>query len=333
MMKHLILIFGLVLLMEGCKKENSYEFYPYANNDLNDTAWYKAIPIRARVRQLDSIFAIKPKEDSIDVTTGGLLKFGDSLEISFPPNFCTGGSVPVTGKVKVEMIHLKQKGDIIRADKPTMSYGSLLVTGGAVKIRVTYNNIELQLSPNKMINVSIFNKFSTTSLSNDMRVFYGKEDAYPSTAAQTFTWLPWADSPYNRVFPVTAQPGSNPLDGYRFLSNRFGWVNCDYFSDSSQPRTRVSVLLPLNFTNANTNVFAVVKSPDVVAQMYGDPQARSFVLPNMYVGKVVTFISLSYINNTLYFDSKKVTVTSNMILRLNPVQTTKQNIETVLDGL
>jgi len=332
-MKRLIYIVCVLALVTSCKKDNSFEFYPYTNNELNDTTWYNTVAPQARVRQLDSVFAVFPKADSVDCINGGTVTLGDSISITFPPSFCSGSNAPASGKVKIEAIQLKQKGDMVRMAKPTMSYGSLLVTGGSVFIRVTYNGQELQLAPGKLITVRLFNKFSNTSLSGDMRVFYGKEDAFPATAAQRFTWVPWVDSPANRVVPVTAQQGTTGMTGYQFFSNRFGWVNCDYFSDSSQPRTKASVILPLNFTNANTHVFAVVKSPDVVAQLYGNPQTKTFGINNIYTGKVVTFVSLSFIAGKLYLGMKEVTTTSNMTVHLTPVQMPVQNIMTLLNGL
>ena len=326
-MKRILGILILGLLVISCTKENSNEFFPYKNNELNDTLWYNPVPMAARVRQLDSIFTPPFKVDSIDCINGGVLNFGDSVQLVFPTSFCTGG--PASGKVKVEVLHLKQKGDMVKADRPTMSYGSLLVTGGSLNIRVSYNGQYLQLAPGKQVFVRIFNKMSNNALSYVMKVFYGTDNAFPTNAVQQFTWLPSQDT-VSIAFSQT--PGAS-LSGYAFPINRFGWVNCDYFSDSSQPRTKAVVVLPPNFTNANTNVYAVVKSPDIVAQLYADPTTKTFVIPNIYVGKVVSFISLSYIGGNLYFGYQQVTITPNMNINLAPIQTNKQNIELFLDNL
>lgn len=332
-MKRFLSIVSLALLAISCRKENSNEFYPYPNHELNDTNWYSSIPQAARVRQLDSIFAIHPKEDSVDCINGGTVNFDDSVFITFPTSFCSGPAAPGSGKVKIEMIQLKQKGDMIKADRPTMSYDRLLVTGGAIKLRVTYNGQELQLAQGKTITVKIFNKMSNVNTTNDMRVFYGKDDAYPVTAAQTFTWIPWTDTALNRATPVVSTSTGSQIRGYQFLSNRFGWVNCDYFSDTSQPRTKATVVLPPNFTNINTNVYAVFKTADIVAQLIPDPVTKTFKINNIYTGKVVTFVSLSYISGNLYLASKELTVGTNMNMNLTPVQVTKQQIESFLDAL
>ncbi|MCE3281772.1 MAG: hypothetical protein K0Q66_509, partial [Chitinophagaceae bacterium] len=270
-----------------------------------DTSWYNSIPNSARVRQLDSIFALVPVADSVDCSTGGTLNFSDSIILNFPPSFCVAGgsTVPITGKVKVEVIHLNTKGDMVRTDRPTMSYHNLLVTGGAVYLRVTQNGIPVQMAPGKMIQLKIFNKMSHLSPSTNMHVFYGKEDAYPATAAQSFTWIPWTDSLMSNA-QIVQNPATSLL-GYQFFTNRFGWVNCDYFSDTTQLRTKATVVLPPNFTNANTNVYAVFKSPDIVAQLKADPLNKVFFLPNAYQGKIVTFVTLSYIAGNIYMGTQE----------------------------
>jgi hypothetical protein len=330
-MKRVLLILGVALVAVSCRKENSNEFIPYGNHELNDTNWYSVVSASARVRKLDSVFALAPRQDSVDVVTGGTINLSDSVQVSFPAGFCSGAGAPTSGKVKVEVIYLKQKGDMVKMNRPTMSYQQLLVTGGAIKITVTYNGQELQLAPGKMFYVKIFSKMSNTTPTNDMRVFYGKEDAYPATAVQQFTWIPWSDTSYNRATVTQSSGGS--LRGYLFLSNRFGWINCDYFSDTTQSRTKARVYLPLNFTNANTSVYAVIKTPDIVAQLTADPGSKTFNINNIYVGKVVTFISLSHIDGKLYMAAREVVITANMNINLNPEEKTKQQIETFLNGL
>jgi hypothetical protein len=322
----------VALVAASCRKENSNEFIPYPNHELNDTNWYNIVSPSARVRKLDSAFAMVPRYDSVDITTGGTINLSDSVQVSLPPNFCSIAAVPPTStKVRIEMIHLKQKGDMVKMNRPTMSFQQLLITGGAVRIIATYNGQEVPLAPGKMFYVKIFNKLSNTNPTNDMRVFFGKEDAFPDTFAQRFTWLPWQDTAYNRATVI--QSSGTSLRGYQFFSNRFGWINCDYFSDTSQPRTKVRVNLPLNFTNANTNVYAVIKTPDIVAQLMPDAHSKSFNINNIYLGKVVTFISLSHLDGKLYMGVKDVVITANMNIMLNPEEKTKPQIESFLNGL
>lgn len=330
MKKFLIILTCFAAIAVSCTKENSNEFHPYPDKEINDTNWYSVVPNSAKVRQLDSIFALAPETDSIEVSTGGTVHF-DSISITFPPNFCTGVGGATTGKVKIEAVLLRTKGDMVKMDKPTMSYDRLLVTGGAISIRATYNGQPVQMAQGKMISVSIITKMSNTSPSQNMRVFYGKEDAYPATAVQPFTWIPGDSNTTSLVFGFTDT--ATGLNGYSFLSNRFGWVNCDYFSDTTQPRTKVTVSLPLNYTNANTNVYAVMHSPDIVAQLMPNPATKTFNIPNIYVGKVVTFVTMSYIDGKIYLGSKLVTISPNMNLDIMPEQKTKQQVELFLNSL
>lgn len=321
-----------VVLAASCSREYSNQFYPYDNNELNDTNWYSNVPVAAKVRQLDSILALPEISDSISAG-GGELKLGDSIKITFPPSFCTGGGIPVgtTPMVKVSVTILDTKGAMIRADKPTMSYEKLLVTGGAAHISVTYKGSPVTMVPGKSIKMNIITRMSNATPSNDMKVFYGKEDAYPVTAVQPFTWIPSQDSLTSGVSRF--QDSSSGLKGYEFFSTRFGWVNCDYFADTTLARTKAMVTLPVNFTNANTNVYAVVKSPDIVAQLYPDQASKSFVIPKIYVGKIVTFVSLSYIQDKLYLAFQEVTITPNMTISLHPAEKSKKEILQYLSNL
>ncbi len=333
-MKKIILIVSVIIVVLSCKKEHSNEFFPYPDNDLNDTNWYSVIPTNARVKQLDSIFDITAITDSIHLMQGGTLSFNDSpgiVRINFPPYFTMIPGTLVQGKVKVEVKLLKTKGDMVKTDRPTMSYGSLLVTGGALHIRVTYNGQELSMAPGASIELQMITKMSDNNPSQNMKVFYGKEDAYPPTSVQTFTWLPSTDS---SNVAWSFMDSSSQRNGYMFQSTRFGWVNCDYFSDSTQPRTKAVVTLPPNFTNANTNVYAVLHSPDdIVAQLIGDPVTKNFSINNIYTGKSVTFVTLSFINGDLYLGSSQTTITQNMTVNIVPQQKTKQQIEAFLDNL
>lgn len=333
-MKQAILILSVIVVLVSCRKENSNEFFPYPGNELNDTNWYSIVPSNAKVRQLDSIFNEAPFTDSIHLMQGGTLTFNDSpgkIRIYFPPYFTMIPGTLIQGKVKLEVKLLKRKGDMIKTDKPTMSYGSLLVTGGALHIRATYNGQELQMAQGVKLDIEIITKMSDNVPSQNMKIFYGKENAYPSTAVQTFTWLPSTDS-LNIVWSF--MDSTSQRNGYAFQSTRFGWVNCDYFSDSTQPRTKAVVTLPPNFTNANTNVYAVLHSPDdIVAQLMGDAVAKNFSINNIYTGKVTTFISISYIDGNLYLGSAQTTITPNMNVNIVPQQKTKQQVESFLDNL
>jgi hypothetical protein len=68
-MKRLFIIGCVALVAISCRKENSNEFFPYANNELNDTNWYSIVSPSARVRKLDSAFALASRQDSVDITT------------------------------------------------------------------------------------------------------------------------------------------------------------------------------------------------------------------------------------------------------------------------
>lgn len=334
-MKKIVSYIFLLAVVTGCRKENSSEFFPYSNNELNDTNWYSVVPSSARVRELPVIFARIPASDSVNASTGGFITVIDSFgtaRLYFPPAFCTlpGTITSVQGKVKVEVRMLASKGDMVRAQRPTMSYDKLLVTGGALMIKVTANGQVLQMAPNAAVTIQLFSKMSRNSQSQDMRLFYGKDDAFPASAVQNFTWIPSTDT-LNRASLV--RDTTFQSWGYQVTTRRFGWVNVDHFADTTQARTKLKVTLPPNFTNVNTNVFAVMTSPDIVAELAADNQTKSFNINNIQTGRVVTIVTLSYFDGRLFMGAKTVTIAPNMTVSILPEQKTKEQINNFLDNL
>ncbi len=338
-MKQLITALCLVwVMMTGCSKENSDQFYPYPTTQIKDTIWYNVIPPNAAVLQLDTLFDKDPLVDSIDITMGGTLFFTDSFKIQVPPHFCQGpggATLPSNAKIKIEVNHLAKKGDFIRFARPTSSHDRALITGGSAFIKATYNGSEVSITPGASYNIRMRNKFSMTSPSNDMKVFYGNENANVPGGQNSFTWEP---------APTPSQNGAaNSLNifvdslgqsGYTLFPTRLRWVNCDYFSDTTQTRTRLAAHASSQYTNTNTAVYVVFKTMDIVLRMNADAANRIFTTPNsVYVGKEVTIVALSKLDNKLYLSTETVTVTPNMAIRLSPVEKTKAQIEAYLETL
>jgi hypothetical protein len=329
-MKNVAFIFIISILLVSCSKENSDVFVPYPDNPLNDTTWAAQLTATASVNKLPEIFSLASKTDSVEVTSTTKFHYSEFLDITFPASFAKfPNGEQVTGKVKVEVIHLRKKGDFIRFARPTTSYGRLLESGGAFYIKVTKNGQELVLNSGKSITLNI----RDANALSDMKVFYGvtPQGTLPAGTNPLFTWVQATDS--SSVNVVTRQDSSGTYRAYELTSKGFNWVNCDYFIDPSLAKTRIDAILPANFTNTNTTVFAVFKEQKIVVQLNGEIATRSFFAPNIPTGKKITLISLSKIGDDLYSASKDVTVESNMRVTLNPEKRTKAQIDQLLDAL
>jgi hypothetical protein len=320
------------ILAGSCSKENSNEFIPYPGNELNDTNWNQVPASTAPVRKIHTLFQKPLMFDSINASTGGTLMFNDSIMISFPANFCTNNAgTYVNDKVRIEVVQLARKGDMIRQHKPTMSYQYPLVSGGSIFIKATSNGEELKITPGTKIYVAIANDFTNGSSSGILKVFYGNESANV-TSTQNFTWEPSQDSNANVTSTVIQNAtGFVPANG--FFITRFRWVNCDYFYDTTQPKTKITVSTAPNFTNTNTVVYAVFKNDNIVVYLYDDAAKKIFFMNNAIIGKQVTLVSLSMINDQLYLGSKDITIANNMNVEIQPAKVTKHQIEAFLESL
>lgn len=320
-----LLLISAGLYLSACQK-NSDIFVPDPSQ-INgpDTSWYSVITPTMPVSLLKEGLVSDVYTDSIVVNSNNAYittPFG--LLCGFPPHCCVGtGGTTITGTVRVELMLVKKKGDMIRLNRPTTSNGRLLVSAGQVFIRLKQNNQDLQLAPG----VKITLRFSDSPINTQMKFFVGDE-----TNTQQFNWLPNPDV-VNNTLGITSQY-------YEIQTNRLRWVGADYFYDTTGiSRTTVTTDLASQFTNANTVVFAVFTGQRSVVGMYGELSTRKFTSIKLPVGKEITVIALSKQGNDYFMDHKTVmTVLSTstpatQTVPVKPVITTLANIKAYLDSL
>lgn len=314
-----------MILFISCSKEYSDDFIADVNYPGIDTTWTQAVSKDAPVNLLlDTLENKEPLEDSFDINEGGQIDFGDSLEIIFPANANNGsGGNPVTGKAEVDVIFLRKKGDFIRYQRPTTSGGYLLETGGAMDIRVKQNAMPLQLAPGNFIRI----RYREVSPQVNMSVFYGDTTV---TGNNGFDWTQAApqQGSVNMIRDSAAL-----MKGYELLSQHFRWINCDRFTDSTVEAITTSVLLPVNFTNQNSALFAVFSDQRTVVRLSEDVQHHLFTANNIPLGSKLTFISLSKIGKDFYLGTKDATITTGASVNLLPEKQTLQQINNYLDVL
>jgi hypothetical protein len=330
-MKKVIYFLLSFVVLTSCSKENSDSFFPYPNNPVNDTAWVQQVPaITEGTRMMESLIAT-PQADSFNGATGGVLNFPEAIQISFLPNTLRFVNGPIcTSKVKLEMIALRKKGDMVRYQRPTTSFGRLLETGGAFFIKATSGGQELELVTPSLIKI----RYRTVTTNPAMSVFYGIQNPVgnlPPGTNPAFTWVPATDS--SSVRPFIQQDSSGISRGYELFSQRLRWINCDYFTDTTIARTRLNVILPPNYTNTNTNVFAVFDNENIVVQLNSEFSSRSFYSVNIPIGKQIKIISLSKVGDRLFLGSKQLTTSNSLPITVQPELKTKPQIEQYLSSL
>lgn len=304
----------------SCKKEISNEFVPDPGNPYNDTAWATTVSPAAPVNEIFQMFSKPSQTNPLDAIAGGTTNFNNDLQVIFPAKACGEN---VTGNIQISVDHLKTKGDIIRFGKPTMSGDKLLVSAGAFNVRVLQNTSALSLKDDK----SIIIRYRVPYPDAGMKIFYGDTSV---NNREGFTWVEANDGTSAvRTTPST----SDTAYFYELICKKLEWVNCDKFFNEGGERTKVSVILPVNFTNKNTAVFLVSQDQFIVARCRTDEQNRLFFLENMPVGKAFTIVSISKIGNDLYLATKNITISKNLNAELSPGKKAEQEIADFLDSL
>ena len=285
--KTFILIFlAGVIFLTACQK-NTDIFVPDPGQ-INgpDTSWQNTITATMPVAVLKNNLLLQPYQDSIIVnanTASIVTPFG--VQVNFPPHCCaTAAGQIITGKVYVELILVKKKGDMIRLNKPSTYNDSMLVTAGQFFIKLRNDTQSLLLAPGVKININYVD-LPTNPL---MKFFVGDE-----TNATHFNWLPNPDPANNTVLAGT--------QAYQIYTNRLRWISLAYIFDlGTAAKVNVAADIAPYFTNANTTAFTVFKDLRSVVAMRGDLNTRKFIAAKLPVGKQITVVVISKQGNDYY---------------------------------
>lgn len=337
-MKKLVFIIGCIslLFITGCQKELSDNFSTYTNHPLNDTLWARNLSAGASVNELIGLLVPEIVIDSFEVDRDTTLKYGDSLEIAFTAGSCiatgTTAAAP-TGKVKLEIVRLKTKGDYIKAFKPTTANSYLLETGGAFFIRVSKDGKELSLAPGTTVKI----RFSDTQEpQSNFQVFYGKENN-PVAANRidtSFTWTRDTDTSFLKIFQKLSNTPGIGIKGYELTSKNLRWISAERYIDSTRPKAKITAILSPNFTNKNTAVFAVFTDQKTIVKLGADFASRSFSAAIIPLNSKIKLVSISRIGDALYLGTKDISdIGITVAYSLKPEKKSLKDIVGFLNGL
>jgi hypothetical protein len=336
-----ILALGLFLSTVGCDKDSD-EFIKTGvettvlpgTKTSTDTAVYEDENNLVSPRPADPTLSLpvekvndqleKPiYKDSIIAENGGKIVTPEDVTVEFPANCTKNNNGICKGKLDIEILILRTKGELTANDKPTISGGKLLTSGGVVFINAKQNGVSVSLISNKFVSI----KYKMRPVETDMMFFEGKGDN-----RLKFDWAQvskeigvWRDS-----FQQAA--------GYQIFTDRFGWINCDKFNPETNNLTdKITVALPDSFSNRNTGVFLVFKDILSVVKLAGDPSIRKFTIPKGYkgvpVGKQVIVVAYGTVKDKTYFAAQDLTIAANNTLTLTPLPVALDEIKKKILGL
>ncbi len=338
-----ITAFLFVIAAASCKKDST-EFIPLETitHVEGDTVWDNDLSTKNNlstsllpplsIEKLVAQFSADPKLDTCNAERGGTIIVPDNVTVTIPASACVNLlNKPCTGKLDVEILVLRKKGDFIAYNLPTTSLDRQLVSGGVVSVKIRQNGQEVKLAAGKIIKL----RYVMAELDNQMQLFEGK--IYGRFG---FDWLPISVTNTSSVRSTLTNwaDSSQQRKGYEMVLDRFGLINCDKFSgDTLNFNNTFKVSLPETFTNVNTSVYVAFKNLNSVVTLSGNASAKAFVVSGhgLPMGKAVTIITMSYIKDKFYFAKQEATIqtTIGQTVRLTPVVMEKEEIKALLNSL
>lgn len=337
-----ILALGFFLSTVGCDKDST-EFIPTGKETVvlsgtkvpTDTAIFEnednlVMPrptdpaLSLSIEKLNDLLEKPVYKDSITAENGGKIVTPDDVTVEFPANCCKGSGGVCKGKLDIEILILKTKGELVSNDKPTFSKGELLTSGGVVFINAKQNGVSVSVVSNKTISI----KYKMRPVESGMKFFDGgRPDRFK------FDWA----LINNREIGTWRDSSSQDVSGYQIFTDRFGWINCDKFNAETNLTDKITVALPDSFSNRNTGVFIVFKDILSVVKLAGDPQTRKFTIPKNYkglpIGRQVTVVVYGIVKDKTYFATQDLTIAATNALTMTPLPLSLEEIKKKILGL
>lgn len=323
-----------MLFVQSCQKSSTGDFIPAPIQ--SDTSWVSTDSIPSVTTAIEKPVIVDSFNSNADESG---ITSGDSLAVNFPAGGCmTAPNNPYTtiknaDKVRAAVVLLTSKGDIIRHRLSTESNGNPLIFGTYVNIRLFYKGQQVFWNgalPPVQVKVRDYN------ILKGLKYYFYQPLPASTTNGRDSAWLPATNPITGNVAIYTETVNRNPKTSYLIRTNRLGWFGCDSlvnYANANHTTTRLNVILPINYTNKNTIVYAVFDKIKSVVRLRSNTVGKTYSTTNIPVGASITLISLSKINNVYYIGTKSVVVSSSTPFTLKPVQKDITEIDQYLKTL
>ncbi len=234
--------------------------------------------------------------------------------INIPANSFTGPGGIVSGNVTFNLTEVYDKSEMLFNQRPTVSYGIPLISGGVINISASQNGQQLSLANDIFALMPVTN--TSVTANTDMEVFaWITNDSLPESNGY---WNPTGDS--------ANAGGSWSYDGnaytgiyYEVQFDNMSWINCDAFYNQT-PSSDIEAIGPDGYSASNTRVFAIFNNLNSCIELqYGWWCSNSFCTQNIPVG---TGYSIAAIHYDEASDSFSSSITTGLSVGASGNQTT-----------
>ncbi len=317
----LIPILTVVLLgVHSCKKE---EPVPVPNPTINP-------PSSQLGTMFDNNLQNQTQSFTINASVWNMIEGNQGTRVYIPAgSFQDASGAVVTGTVEVEMVEILSLKDAILTNKPTVSNGQILTTGGELNVNAYQSGERLGLTPGANVSFMV----PTAAPDNNMGLFLGTTDAQLDVNWVPSDSLGVADS-VNVIGDTTATGGWSDFYYFDITGDSLGWINCDYFYSDPNPKTTLSVLPNGVHDVTNTFVWIYISSANSVAPLWWDAtDSFDSYLNSLPIGLDATIVAISEISGDYYSAFVPITISAGHVENITLNATTLAQFETDLDNL
>lgn len=332
--KYCFIALAGIILFTACNKEVSdgNTFVVYNNDARNDTSWsINTITSGAIQRILDSTVDYK-HIDTLTGTNAKTIAFSDKFSLEFPANaFVSKAGDSIKGIVEIKVLLLDEKGEFIRTIKSSENINQTLESDLAFCIIATSKGEELRIAPGKKYRIRAGNK--NDQVKQQMKIYSGQESVVFASQVLADPQFYWREANVSNVQQSTyrGNNGTKDIERYEIYTDQLRWMAIAAPNYNLGTTNKLHVLLPLNFTNKNTVVFATADDYNTVIQLLPEYNSRSFKSNMIPQQKKIHIVTLSLIGNQFYYSETSYSYLNNKpFVSIKPE---KKSLATILNNL
>lgn len=299
----ILLFASFLIIVSGCSKQR-------IENDLNEYSTPD-----------DFMYSNRPEEQTfvLNGDSGGPIIGNQNTHLWMDSSiFMYPNGNDVSYPIIIKLIEVYKPKDMMLYALPTVAQGNLLATDGEIRVRAFKDNDELVLKPGKVYAA----KTPSANPVSQMSIFYGK---------QVGDILDWE----NNASAVSNNPGIDALEYiapdtgnfYALLVPVMGWINVDYFYNSSSPLTTLTLDSDVDDL---TNVMKFLYFPEIrsVVQIYGNVSGN---IPVGSSAKLLCFAQNS--SGSLFHHYEQLNISQGQTVMITMQEISENNLIALMNGL